>query len=728
MDKHKPKRTIQNAIDTETGELINAETLNDELYAKHFRTRINDKKEYIVCLECENELAVGVNKKNKEFSTYYFYHRSNYAECDLVNGQISKKEADKLNRIYASKETERHRHLKQLIHDKLLLENAVDKQSIKIEKWIFENNKLERRPDVYCKKDDLEIAFEVQVTDLSQRYLLERSNFYKKEKIHNIWIVDKFEIDDDKQFFIDIKELNDYRNIFKLNEHTQQLTIDCFFPELYLTDKLEIEEKIIKKSVQFTDLKFDNNFQVYFYDYPRELREIGSKKEKIIKERENRRIEKEQERKRQEEQRIKDIETDWQNKWLQLTRQSNRQDVSSPKISEHCYFYIRPNNELIVFFPENRITADEISEIERQNTNILWVVNAIETFRRGDIRSIVKSKLNDLETHFSEEKREKIKNDFENDERSLSYKLDNLQIDTERLETDLIKYTNNYNNPDEIKEKIIQTILDGAYYYDYYELINLIREKYQDNLKEAKQNINKIKQELIEIDKVFKTISGYENGIGDLQHLKILPEIPEKEIIEKHFANFTIIEKNTYNSLFKVVIEKGKLPFVYYKPKDYVYLYDYTNKKANLNGRKEELFDTEKEIISANKTVNKQISDEVKAFFASKIKNTKGEIIAIQNKILETKQEIETIKKNYNEQIDNYNSEKGQIMKDFNGLYEFNWKDDIEKWRYSQYPVFLDTGDNYVFWINDTYQLKKISNVDFVQKLITIKKTKKKWL
>jgi len=37
MDISSPKRTILNAVDTESGEKINSDTLNDGLYANHCR-------------------------------------------------------------------------------------------------------------------------------------------------------------------------------------------------------------------------------------------------------------------------------------------------------------------------------------------------------------------------------------------------------------------------------------------------------------------------------------------------------------------------------------------------------------------------------------------------------------------------------------------------------------------------------------------------------------------
>ena len=57
---------------------------------------------------------------------------------------------------------------------------------------IKENGK--RKPDVYCKFQDKELVFEIQLSDLSLNYILNRYEFYRRNGIYLIWILDKFDI------------------------------------------------------------------------------------------------------------------------------------------------------------------------------------------------------------------------------------------------------------------------------------------------------------------------------------------------------------------------------------------------------------------------------------------------------------------------------------------------------------------------------------------------------
>ncbi len=728
MEKQNPNRTILSAVDIDSGEIINAETLNNTTYAKYYRRRINNKDEKFICLHCEKELGIRPDNSNKDIPTYHFYHKNNYTECGLLKGKLSKIEREKLNKIYASKESKRHKELKQKIYNKLLKVELVEKGTVKVEQWIFENNKLERRPDVFCIYDGKKIAFEIQISELSHTYMLERYNFYKKQHIHLLWILDKFDFKNSKQFIKDITELNNYENIFRLNEISERLEFVCNYPEIYLDNIPEIKERIGERNVPFENLIFDENFQIYIYNYPLKLRKFNNKKEEILKEREQKRIKKEKERKLYEEQIIKESETNWQNKWLQLTKKYNKPEKVPPFISEHCYFYIKPNNNLTVFFPEKRIQERDIEEMERENSNILWVVNAADIFDRGDIRSVVKNLLKEHEDDFSEDERDELKTDFENKKQSLEYKIDNKRRDIERLEANKKEYSEILNDTTEIKKKLIQIITDTEYYFDHYELKTEVKKQFSEKFNRVKIKISQIKKAKLEIEDTLSVISNYKKGLDNFHNLKELPTTPDKEIVNKYFENFTIIEKSSYKSLFKEIITKDKLPFVFYKPNNYIYLYDYSKLIESSKLKQQELLFLETKSNSEISQIEDQIEIRIKEYFVSELKKIELEIEEEENNFIEIKTLLEFTTKQYYYRIEEYNKERKQIMIENKGLYYFNWKTDLLKWQYSKYPLFIDTGENHVFWIKEENILKKVNNSDFIRKLITIKKTKKKWL
>ncbi len=727
MIKHNPKRTILNAVDIETGESINAKTLNDELYANHFRKSINNNDKEIRCLECENELAVGINRKNKDLPTYYFYHRNNYSECDLVNGKLSKDELDKLNRTFSSKETKRHKDLKQSIYNKLIDIELVDKESVKIEKWFFLDGKLQRRPDVFCVYDGIKIAFEVQISDLSQRYMLERYNYYKNEHIHVIWIVDNFEFDNNRQFLVDIQELNNYQNIFKLDEISNNLKFFCYYPEIYLTNNLEVKDQIIEKQILFNELKFDNNYQVFYYDYPNELRNKNKTKEQIIKNRDLELKQQEIERQLQEDLEIKKVETLWQNKWYVLTKMYNHETANNHFLTEHCYFNIRPNEQITVFFPENNISQSEIQEIEENNSNLLWVINAENLFEKGEIRSLVSGHLKTLELNYNQENIKRQRNELNKRIESQENKKKWKSEEIERLEEQKLDKLPKLNIIGEIREKVLLSIFKNAY-FEIYDLKTTIVQKFKDQLLEIDNKNDALIRELSEISKTLNTINSYKDETVNGKMLKLLPFKLDKNTITEHFEKFTIISKITFRTLLPEIVSKEKLPYVLYKPDDYVYLCDYAQRISLLQKRQKELDDLQAEIESEKLNIYDKIEAEIQIYLlndietlSQKIENAKLELNLLQ-------EDYETTSKLYNSQIKEYSEEKLNIMTKYKGLYSFDWNFELQKWEYTIYPVFFDSGKGHVLWVNGEDQLKKIDYFEFINKLKTIKKTKKKWL
>ncbi|MFZ4741796.1 MAG: DUF6035 family protein [Bacteroidales bacterium] len=722
-------RKIKNAIDVETGEIINAdESLSNELYAKHFRKRIDNKSEKLICFGCENELAIRPNTKNKITPTYYFYHRKNFSECDLVNEKIPQIELDKINKIYASKETKRHKDLKQAIFDKLHKIEFIDKESIKIEKWFFENGKLERRPDVFCIYNDKRIAFEVQISDLSQRYMLERYNYYKKEQMYVIWVVDYFDFENNRQFIKDIQELNNYQNIFRLDEKSDDLNFLCSFPEVFLNKNLEIKEKIVEKKISFNDLEFDNTFQVFYYDYINEIRKKDIEKNKILKKLEIENEQKEIEKKQLEEKREKEKENQWQLKWIKLTKQYNKNIITNKYLTEHCYCNIKPNNNIIVFFPEIAITETEIKEIEENNSNIIWVINTEGALQNGSVKSKVDGLLNTLEENFFQEYMQEYRDDLKIEIDNLKKALDEKQKCVENLEREISNIENEYSDITEIRAKIVSSILNNRFYYNLSDLPKTINELLGEQLLQLYRKNNEYKEELKTINQEIKTICDYPDEMINDKKLKVLPRNPDEKFVNDNFVNLTIIKKSTFLTLLRDIITKENLRFVFYNPKEYIYLFDFTQKLKDLEIRKAEIEKllTECEInleeLNIKIDINiKKYAKEVLKKLSSDLKNAKLEHIKKQNDL----QEATT---GYDFLFEEYNNEKESIKSKYKDLYSFKWNEYISKWKNTKYSLFFDNDNGYVFWVNQEFQLKKIEYKKFINKLGTINKTLKKWV
>jgi competence CoiA-like predicted nuclease len=186
----------------------------------------------------------------------------------LADGQLSSQEHEKFTEIFKSKESDRHKQLKNKIGKLLHKVAGVDKASIAIDnKFIIRGNE-KRRPDVYCEYYDKELVFEIQLSDLSLGYILSRYEFYRKHGIYLIWILDNFDIHNQGTLERDIKYLTKYENFFKLDENAETLRFECEYKFLFLTAYNKLLTKWLKKSVSLSQINFDNEIhQIYYYNF-----------------------------------------------------------------------------------------------------------------------------------------------------------------------------------------------------------------------------------------------------------------------------------------------------------------------------------------------------------------------------------------------------------------------------------------------------------------------------
>jgi len=171
--------------------------------------------------------------------------------------------------------------------------------SINVDDKFIINENEKRKPDVYCKYFDKHLVFEIQLSDLSLRYILNRYEFYKRNKMYLIWILDDFDIHGQNQTERDIKYLTEFQNFFKLDEKANDFKLICTYKYPFLTDRNKLLTKWIDKSINIKQLKFSEDiYQVYYFDF---------EKKKELKEKEKTQIElkqKEEEKKQIELQRI----------------------------------------------------------------------------------------------------------------------------------------------------------------------------------------------------------------------------------------------------------------------------------------------------------------------------------------------------------------------------------------------------------------------------------------
>jgi competence CoiA-like predicted nuclease len=258
-------RSIKIAFDKTSGEILIADEVFDiKTDAFEIRKTYHKKNLSLSCCECDQDLIVSGSKHDR----LHFKHKPGHNYCILADGRLTPLEHERFTKILKSKESDRHKELKNKIGVQLKSVKGVDLNSIAIDnKFIIKPNG-KRRPDVYCKFQNREIVFEIQLSDLSLGYILSRYEFYKEHGIYLIWILDNFDIHNQGTLERDIKYLTKYHNFFKLDEQSETIKLECEYKYPFLTDDNRLLYKWLKKSISLQELKYDNKeFQGYYYNF-----------------------------------------------------------------------------------------------------------------------------------------------------------------------------------------------------------------------------------------------------------------------------------------------------------------------------------------------------------------------------------------------------------------------------------------------------------------------------
>lgn len=258
-------RSIKIAFDKTSGEILDAGEIFDITKdAFQIRKKYHEKNLMLSCCECEQDLMVSGSK----YDRLHFKHKPGHDYCTLADAKLTPQEHERYTEILKSKESDRHKELKNKIGELLRSVPNIDIDSISIDNKFIVKENGKRKPDVYCKFHDKEIVFEIQLSDLSLGYILSRYEFYKSHGMYLIWILDNFDIHNQGTLERDIKYLTRHENFFKLDEDSESFKLECEYKFPFLTDDNRLLTKWLKKSVSLNELKFDSDvFQAFFYDF-----------------------------------------------------------------------------------------------------------------------------------------------------------------------------------------------------------------------------------------------------------------------------------------------------------------------------------------------------------------------------------------------------------------------------------------------------------------------------
>ena len=306
------ERSIKVAFDKISGEILEADEVFDEAKnAFEVRKQFHKDEIELYCCECGQKLNVSTSK----YDRLHFKHQPKAKPCLLKDGKFSPEETDQLIRIYKAKESDRHKGLKNKIALKISKLEGIHSVNVD-DKFIIDNSER-RKPDVYCKYFDKELVFEIQLSDLSLRYILNRYEFYKRNKIYLIWILDNFDVSGQSQTVRDLKYLTEFENFFKFDEESDVFKLICTYKYPFLTDQNKLLTKWVSQSVSLDQIKFAQDmFQIFYFNY-------GQKEKLKEKEQNNTALKQKEEEKRQKEiekqenatRKVQSILEELRNKW-----------------------------------------------------------------------------------------------------------------------------------------------------------------------------------------------------------------------------------------------------------------------------------------------------------------------------------------------------------------------------------------------------------------------------
>jgi competence CoiA-like predicted nuclease len=265
------QRSIDLAYDKVTGEFYDADLVFQVAKEGYeLRKQYNSGKLNLFCCRCDQPLIISDSKNDR----LHFKHFPNAGYCALKDDKISDEEAQDFYNIVRARERPRHIFLKNRIAELLRQTEGVEPQSVIADTRFFFNEVEKRRPDVYGIYNGKKMAFEIQLSNLSQKYLLGRHNFYKQSSIYLVWILDNFNVYGQSTMERDIKYLTPSQNFFKLDENAADFKLSCTYKSPFISEKDRVIAPWQTKSVSLSQVTFDPpSFQIYYLNYEQKLKE-----------------------------------------------------------------------------------------------------------------------------------------------------------------------------------------------------------------------------------------------------------------------------------------------------------------------------------------------------------------------------------------------------------------------------------------------------------------------
>lgn len=423
----------------------------------------------------------------------------------------------------------------------------------------------------------------------------------------------------------------------------------------------------------------------------------------------------------------KESETDWHRTWKEKFPIEWREFIIT-KYGEKHIADIRTDSGLIVEFQNSSISSTTIKVRETFYENMIWLINA-EIFKDNfSIRSIVRTRLRNLESKYNDD----LNDSYDIEEYLTGYLeeikrigkiIENLQYDIDSIQSKIHKHEDFVEEFDDSFKSFIE-----SNYYSY--SLNGFESELIKNIKELDKNIKEIENDIKVQENKYKLINSF--PVARLENYKTYREVAFSKISPSFFSLCKVIKKETLNTFFpdvKDINSEFEFARFSYEKDKYLLIVDLSKNLQFVSDNISNL-NAQKDSIKIQKGVNIQLlANEIRNWINEKIESEKEQLEKIQKektdkikdqKEIDIKMEIErkslqAESKVFREKLKSDKATKEiEIKKTLKGYYTYNWKYRRKTWDYATKPIFLDF-DSHIFQIISDEKLQKLSTDEFIK-------------
>ncbi len=425
----------------------------------------------------------------------------------------------------------------------------------------------------------------------------------------------------------------------------------------------------------------------------------------------------------------KENETEWHRNWKECFPEDWREVIIKNSEEKHIADLLTENG-LVVEFQNSSISNRTIQIRENFYNKMVWVINAEHFKDNFSIRSIVTTKLRNLETslysfYSSENDIEESLSDRVKEINESYSELESHESLANHIREEIEDYQNRL---EEIDKSVKILILENCYYGTFREFYSTEIRVIKDTKREINENNTKATKVDIKIKDLEQLLDFSISGVGEYKIISF------SQISSQHFNKCKVVKANTIRTFFPEILDiNSESNFRWYEKqeKEYNLLVDISDSIIKFEKELRKIEYANKELSSDRDLSISRLKGELRDWLEvqicrerTKLQENQNKIDRVEGEIYFLSTELETERARLNEESIEYAEELTKskkkneidIKRKYKGLYSFYWKHRRKSWDFAECPLYLDFG-KYIFEIASDNQMRKISHLDFINKI-----------